>query len=100
MLVLLSLTACTTNKIDEPICEPVIVEIPVEYKLDIQPPKPDPPTLEELTWLYIKELELFAITPEDMETNSRNLEELRVYIERLQEGWKTYEKSTSNDKTS
>lgn len=84
------LTACsTTNKP----AEVVYIEVPVEVKLMVQPDKPEIPELQELSWLVVDN-EYFALTPEDFTAFSQNLENLRVYIERLQEGWKFYEEAT------
>lgn len=85
LILLTSLTACTTTKY-----VPVYVTVvPIE--------KPEPPVLDELSWNYIPEEELFTLEPEEFDKYRGNLQELDTYIKLLQEGWVYYETSTRQD---
>lgn len=82
LILLTSLTACTTTEY-----------VPV-YVTVTSIEKPEPPVLEELSWNYIAEEELFTLEPEEFDKYRGNLQELDTYIKLLQEGWIYYETST------
>tara|TARA_R110000772_G_scaffold66361_2_gene147912 strand:- start:10106 stop:10330 length:225 start_codon:yes stop_codon:yes gene_type:complete len=62
----------------------------------VQPEKPSPPELDELTWNYIEDLKLFVLTPEEFDKYGANLAATNLYISLLQEGWDLYERASSD----
>ena len=87
----LLLQACVTTK---EVIRTVEVPVPV-YPL-VQPEKPSPPELDELTWNYIEDLKLFVLTPEEFDKYGANLAATNLYISLLQEGWDLYERASSD----
>lgn len=87
------LQACITKEVVR------TVEKPVPVYVTVHPEKPDPLTLEELSWDWLPELSLFALTPEEFDKYKNNLLETDLYINLLQEGWSYYEKAGTEVKT-
>jgi hypothetical protein len=69
------------------------VEKPVPIYLTIQPERPSV-ELETLQWLYMPEQELFALSPEGLDTYNKNNSKLENYHLQLQEIIKYYENQT------
>lgn len=64
----------------------------VPVYLETQPERPSPPAVEPLAWLYVNDY--FALTAEEFDKYIKNLQEMDIYIAKLQNGWTYYHDAT------